>query len=226
MRFDTPPNDENFEASDAGQQSWDPPTDSELAAAETAEAGYATQSNKFNRTAIIFAASCVIGLGGIYLFSLRQKPPAANAGVQEAEQRVDQALARFVNQEEKNDAQSFFNDAQELERTFNDYPTKQQVALQELQRNPFSRLLASDEEADTVDEALKRREELRAELSKTLTEFSLQSVLQGPRGATCLINGEVYRIGDIMADVFTVKTIQPNRVVLTAHEMEFSLVMK
>lgn len=226
MRFDTPPNDENLDATDAGRQAWDSPTDSELAAAEAAEAGYATQDNKFNRTAIIFAASCVIGLGGIYLFSLKQKPPAANADVQKAEERLDQALARMGNENEKKSTQLFFQNAQELARTFSDYPTKQQVSLQELQRNPFSRLLASDEEADTVDEALKRREELRAELNKTLTEYSLQSVLQGPRGTTCLINGEVYHVEDTLAGVFAVKNIQPNLVSLTASEMEFTLTMQ
>ena len=207
-------------------EQWSPPTDSELVAAETAEADYSVPGAKrFNRNSVIFALTCLIGIGGVYLYSLRQRPSQASAQVKEVENRVDKALARLVDENQKQQSRALFEDTNEMIKTFYEYPTKQQVALQELQRNPFSRLLAQDEGADNIEDAQRRRDALRRELTAKLEDFKLQSVLQGPRGATCLINGEIYSPGSRLGEDFTVKTIKPNSIVVAGHEMEFTLDM-
>ena len=160
------------------------------------------------------------------MFHLKQKPQKASAQQQEVEAKLDKALTKLVDKKEQDKSRKLFEDTEEMVQAFYEYPTKQQVALKELQRNPFSSMLAKDDEATDVDDAKERREKLRAELTKKVGELQLQSVLQGPRGAQCLINGNVYGEGEKVANTsFVIKSISGGKVVLVAHEMDFALQM-
>ncbi len=208
------------------RQDWPDATESELATAEAAEEEYAAPKRNFlSRGTLIFVASCLAGVGAIYLFGLRQKPKEASADEKTAEAQVDEALAKLMDHKKQAQAQELFNNTDEMVQVFYDYPTKQQVALKELQRDPFSRLLADDVKADDEADALKRREKLRKELMKIVASLELQSVLRGARSSQCMINGKVYREGDKLADAFVVKTIKDQSVVLTAGGMEFVVEM-
>lgn len=228
MTDDFEPTNDSLEGENEAQTStWDDASDSEMAAARTAEESYSLEGGKkrLNRGAIIFMASCVICVGGFYLFHLKQKPKKASTQQQEAEAKLDKALTKLVDQKEQEKSRKLFEDTEEMVQVFYEYPTKQQVALKELQRNPFSSMLAKDDKAKDVDEAKERREKLRAELTKKAGELQLQSILQGPRGFQCLINGEVYGEGEKIAGAFVIKSISEGRVVLTAQDMDFTLKM-
>ncbi|MBN2377924.1 MAG: hypothetical protein JXD22_16115 [Sedimentisphaerales bacterium] len=199
---------------------------SEMAAAESAEQQYrVANKNNVNRSAVILLMTCLMGVGAIYLFGLRNKPKEATAQEQEVEAKVDQVLAKLVDQQKKDEARKMFQDTDNMVQVFYDYPAKQQVEVEELQRNPFSRMLAKDEGANDVDEALKRREQLRIELSEKSAKFVLQSVLQGKKGAKCLIDGNIYSEGDLIDSVFKVKKVNNESVILTAEEMDFVVQM-
>jgi len=229
MTDDFEPTNDSLEGEEEVQgSSWDDVSDSEMAAAQTAEESYALEGGKkrLNRGAIIFMASCVICVGVFYLFHLKQKPQEASAQQQEVEAKLDKALSKLVDKKEQEKSRKLFEDTEEMVQAFYEYPTKQQVALKELQRNPFSSMLAKDDEATDVDDAKERQEKLRAELTKKVGELKLQSVLQGPRGAQCLINGGVYGEGEKVENTsFVIKSISNGKVVLTAHEMYFTLQM-
>ena len=214
------------QANEAEQWSGSDVSASEMAAAESAEQQYSVANkNNVNRSAVILLMTCLMGVGAIYLFGLRNKPKEATAQEQEVEAKVDQVLAKLGNQQKKNEARKMFQDTDNMVQVFYDYPAKQQVEVAELQRNPFSRMLAKDEGANDVDEALKRREQLRKELSEKSSKFVLQSVLQGNKGAKCLIDGNVYSEGETIDGVFKIKKIQSESVILTAQEMDFVVQM-
>lgn len=206
---------------------WDEVTDSELAAAQAAEESYSLEDGKkrLNRGAIIFMASCLLCVGVFYLFHLKQKPQKATANEQEVEAKVNKALTKLVDKKEQAKTRKLFEDTEEMVQAFYEYPTKQQVALKELQRNPFSMMLAKDDQATNVDDAKKRLEKLRAELAKQAGELNLKSVAQGPRGAICQIGENFYNVGEKVSDTFVIKSICKESVVLAAHDMEFVLQM-
>ena len=102
---------------------------------------------------MIFVASCLAGVGAIYLLSLRNQPKEASAEIKTAEAEVDAALKKLVDPKEQAKAQELFQNADEMVQVFYDYPTKQQVSVGELQRDPFSRLLADDKQANDEEEA-------------------------------------------------------------------------
>lgn len=206
--------------------SWDDATDSEMASAQTAEESYSVGGGKkrLNRGAIIFIASCVICVGGLYLLHLKQKPKKASAQQQQDEAKLDKALNKLVNTKEKEKSRKLFEDTEEMVQAFYEYPTKQQVALKELHRNPFSSMLANDDRAMNIGDAKERKEKQRSELTKKMKDLQLQSVLQGPRGFLCLINGNSYVEGQTVENTsFVIKSISDGKVVLTSHDMEFSL---
>ncbi len=222
--------DQYKSGADQGQaneaEQWSDVSASEMAAAESAEQQYAVvNKNNVNRSAVILLITCLMGVGAIYLFGLRNKPKEATAQEQEVEAKVDQVLAKLVNQQKKAEARKLFQDTDNMVRVFYDYPAKQQVEVDQLQRNPFSRILAKDDGANDVDEALKRREQLRTELSGKSAKFVLQSVLQGRKGAKCLIDGNIYSEGETLDGVFKIKKIQSESVILTAEEMDFVVQM-
>ena len=211
MSDDFEPTNDSLEGEEEVQgTSWDDASDSEMAAARSAEESYSLEGGKKRLN---------------YLFHLKQKPQKASAQQQEDEAKVDKAFSKLLNEKEKEKSRKVFEDTEEMVQAFYEYPTKQQVALKELQRNPFSSMLAKDDKATDVDDAKERREKLKAELSKRAGELQLQSVLQGPRGFQCLINGEVYGEGEKIAGIFVIKSISEGGVVLAAEDMNFTLQM-
>ncbi|MCP4709842.1 MAG: hypothetical protein GY869_14560 [Planctomycetes bacterium] len=209
-------------------QSWEQASGSELASAEAAEEEYAGPKKNFlNRGTLLIVASCLAGVGAIYLFSLRNQPKEVSAEMQTAEAEVDAQLQRLMDPGGRKKAQEMFKQTDEMVRVFYDYPTKQQVAVNDLQRDPFSRLLAEDKEANDEEEARQRLEKLRKELSKLSGELELQSVLKGLRSSQCMIDGDVYRVGDMVQGTFEVKEITDNQqVIMSASGMTFTIKMR
>jgi len=206
-------------------QTWSGASDSELASAEAAESEYqGSPKSALNRNTITLFLACLFGLG--LTFGLRQKPQKASAQTQALEAKVDMALAKFVDPQQKEKTKKLFENTEKMVHAFYDYPAKQQVAADELQRNPFSRLMARDEDARNVNDAQQRRQELRLALTEKVGHLSLQSVLRGPNSSKCLINGQVYGQGDTIDTAFTVKSIRDKEVVLLAEGMTFKLLMQ
>jgi hypothetical protein len=203
-------------------QAWEDTTQSEMAGAESAEQAYALpQKKSLNRGTVILLASCLLGVGAI--FFLRQQPEVTSVENKEVEARVDTALAKLGKDTIQDNTKQVFEDTEEMVRVFYEYPAKQQVSVDELQRNPFSSLLVKDPGAKDVDDALERQARLREELTKKLNALELQSVIPtGAGGAQCMISGEVYSEGELV-DIFKIKSIKQGQVLLMANEMDFTL---
>ena len=123
MSDDFEPTNDSLEGEEEVQgTSWDDASDSEMAAARSAEESYSLEGGKkrLNRGAIIFMASCVICVGGFYLFHLKQKPQKASAQQQEDEAKVDKAFSKLLNEKEKEKSRKVFEDTEEMESVFVD----------------------------------------------------------------------------------------------------------
>jgi len=131
--------------------------------------------------------------------------------------------AKFMDKKEQNKVQQMFQNTGDLVQTFYEYPSNQQVALEELQKNPFS--LVENEGEDDQETSKLAKIKLEKELQKKAQAMELQSVVHGPNGFKCLINGEIFGTGQQIEDTFSVKSIDTESVVLTASGMEFILQM-
>jgi len=163
----------------SGEPGWDSATSTELAEAETAESNFggSSQNRSVQKGTIIIMLACLLGVGAIYFFSFRNKPQEASEKDQEVEAQVDKVLARLSNKVEQAKSQKLFKDTQDMVDTFYAYPAKQQVALKELQRDPF--LSPFDTAVDDGEDLSVVRARQKSELSKKLAKVKLQSVIPG-----------------------------------------------
>ena len=210
---------------EASGQEFGDMTQSDLVEAETAEAAYNVKgkANNIQRSTLILMITCILGVGGIYLFGTKSKPSDQPTVDQEVEAKVDMALAKLQNNREKAETQKLFKDSEDMVKTFYEYPVKQQVALEELRRDPFAREMKDAGPIVESDDVIQAR--MRRKLNEKLTNVKLQSILQGPNGGRCLINGDVYELKQKIFDTFTIKAIQNDKVVLEAQGLDFVLTM-
>ena len=201
-------------------QDWDVESQDALAeaAAAAADQACAPVTKSRNNTAMILLGACILGMVGVFMFSRHQKPPEATAEEKAAEVQVDTALAKLVKMNEKDKGEDLFKNVETMVQTFYDYPSNQQVAADDLQKNPFSRYIIDDDGGQDLSKA-------RAELEKKLREKFSQLELQTVAGSICDISGEFVGKGQKVADTFTVKTINTDSVVLIAEDIEFILQM-
>jgi mannitol-specific phosphotransferase system IIBC component len=155
---------------------------------------------------------------GVFMFSRHQKPPEVTVEEKAAETQVDTALAKLVEMNENDKSKDLFKNVDTMVQTFYDYPSNQQVAADDLQKNPFSRYII---DADAGQGSSKARAELEKELRKKFNQLKLQTVA----GSKCVISSEVVGEGQKVADTFLVKTISTDSVVLVAEDIEFVLQM-
>ena len=189
----------------------------ELREAEAADDAYSTQDRSKNRGIMILLATGIVGMLGVYFFGARQQPNQPSEQEKAIEAKVDVALAKLVNEGQ---TRQLMNDTGKMVETFYEYPASQQVSLDDLQKNPFSRL--SDAELKAGD-SNKTQAQLEREMSRLFKDLELQSVIQSSRGTKCLINGKIFSEGQMIEDVFKIKTITSDRVVLDGKGVEFTL---
>ncbi len=207
-----------------GLDPWEGANPTDMIEAETAESNYGVgPRGSLQRGTIIIMAACILGVAGIFFFGLKNKPKAASAADNEAEAKVDQVLQRLTDNAELTKAQKIFSDTDSMVQTFYDYPSKQQVALEELQRNPFDLPFEAKDSQDGLDRLRAKR---RGELEKQLDKIKLQSIIQGPAGSKCMIGGMVYGKGDTVAGIFQIQDIQGETVTVTAEAFEFTMNMQ
>ena len=218
---------QDLQETSGGSQSdpWTEPTQAEMIEAQTAETYYeGAAPSRINRGTIIIMAACVLGIAGVFFFSLKNKPKEITEEDAQNEAKVEQMLTKLVDEKERAKARKMFEDTETMIQTFYDYPGKQQVAIDELQRDPFEPPFEPATPAE--DDLAKQREKRRAELEKRLAGLRLQSVIQAPDGARCMVNGEIYAKGQIIQELFEVVDIQEEIVHLSVEDHAFELAMK
>jgi hypothetical protein len=181
-------------------------------------------TDSHNHTAMILLGVCILSMLGVYLFGLRQKPQEASAEEKAIEAQVDTALAKLVSADRKAQAEKLFKDTENMVQAFYEYPAKQQVAADDLNKNPFY-CFGTEADNKDADDKNKTKAQLEKELRRKVALLELQSVLQSTGGSKCLINGEIFATGQKVIDTFNIQSISPDSVVLMAGEHEFVLQM-
>lgn len=179
----------------------------------------ATAGSKVSQAAIFFAVLIVVG-GGL-LFAMRKigiNPMSAIAKMNDPE--VD--LSR--------NAQSKVDHSRVL-RDLSESAVKGQVPPEEVQKNPFEipqvvQAAAADEpnlDAKRAAERSKKDAEARAQkIASTLAGLRVHSIIDGSN-PVARINDEAVRIGDTVAEFFTVKAIHGRGVELECDGQRYTV---
>lgn len=187
------------------------------------------RARKYSGTTVLFGT--VLVLSAASLFAMRKF--GMNSGMTWAVQKIDYDAERALRG----------TDA-EHQRILNDLSKSlalgQEHSLDRLPKNPFE--LATDvpkmlgpgmtpeqEMAERLkrheDDLRKRTEARKAELDKTLSGLELHSVLLGS-SPLARINDRMYRVGDVIGEVFVLTAIQGRSVNLVADGKTFVVEMR
>lgn len=207
--------DEIPEVSEQANPFWQGEASNRAGELEAETIAYQAPTDWAHRQAIMLLGGCLLVAAMIWLFGLRQKPKEPTEQEKAAEVQIDTALAKLVSMKAQQKVTQLFKDTQGMVQTFYQYPAKQQVMAEELQKNPFLR--NADADADDSGD----REHLRKKLTEQLDNLRLQSILFNAKGSRCLVEGALYEEGEVIDDAFMIKKIEKDHVVLIASDLEF-----
>lgn len=180
-------------------------------------------SRRNSRQTLILVGTCLLCFGAIGMFALRHRPADASAKEEAASQldRVLQKIGADKSTEQLGDDIAL-TDA--LIQGFYEYPSNRQVSLDSLQKNPFLATTSLRLAMATASKQTSKTESSHIkEMTDIYAQLTLTSIVQGNSDSQCMINGEVFRLGDRIANVFMVQHIGRNQVVLTAQDCKFVL---
>jgi hypothetical protein len=168
----------------------------------------------------------LLACGGVVAFMyLRNGPLSAGAATLGGNAAtVDQFLGN--SDEHVKMMQKALQHTDAVVQEFRSYPSRHQVPLSELSTNPFRESAAKSGVVETESEgaAKRRREQERADVTKSAQSLQLQSVLHGPRNA-CLINNTLVEQGE-QIEGFTVEQIGIESVVVCKGNYRFEVRMR
>ncbi len=212
---------EKTELSQNPNQDWNMPADTQESETLAAESSH---SSLQKATLLLFLA-CAMGVGAMFIFGKVKKPAPPKQETKAVEDRVDEALKKLVGKDQQNKAAEMFKNTEEMVKVFYDYPTNQQVGVDDLKRDPFERQQTQAKNTPPGESPDAVVAKLREELNGKLAGLRLQSILHQTNGKSrCLINGQIYSEGQ-KVETFEVRQITEGRVVLMAENMEFVLQM-
>lgn len=176
-----------------------------------------------SRNTVALVLACLLGFGAIGLFAMRHRPADASAQVEAAAQ-LDRVLAKIGADRAPGRLADEIAVTDALIQGFYDYPSNRQVPLDSLDRNPYlaTAALRLVQASTSKEKATKKASQVK-ELGDVYAQLRLTSVVQGENDSHCMINGEVFRPGDSIANVFMVDEIGRDEVVLMAQDARFVL---
>ncbi len=173
---------------------------------------YVISSKSSNRNTYILLTVCVLAIVGVWLAGLAHKKSADQSDSKSDKvNKLDIALAKLVGV--KNTA-----DSELLVNAFYELPGGKQVKLDELNKNPFVLQEKIKEETQQDELPIAQKILREKQLNSEAGALKLNSIMKGPKGNYCMINGEIYKTGDKVTESFTIKKIEINKVILEADD--------
>ncbi|MDH3583615.1 MAG: hypothetical protein OER86_05315 [Phycisphaerae bacterium] len=180
----------------------------------------------------------MLGAGVLWAMSMASRLEPMNGTATQDEEKIDLALQRLNGDQYRranlgNEAlNQLFQDTDQVVSLFTDSPTKNQVDLDNLKKNPFELLLVgngpkkTDEPAAaaTASAGKSAEEAIVKRLRDDLNKLKLQSVISGGGRSLAVINGQVVREGEVVGE-FTITAIGRLGVRLTAEGNTYTLTM-
>lgn len=172
----------------------------------------------------------VAAMAGLYFMHLRSGPGSAQAASAET-QAANDTINQFLASGNQNIAKMklLIHDTEKIVAQFLQYPSVNQVPLNELKTNPFRYQSATRANADKAEmseaEARRQREAERAAILKAVQGLQLQSIMHGEKSKACMISNTLYQEGQSI-DIFTIERINPGSVIVRSGTYRFELKMQ
>ncbi|MDY6914165.1 MAG: hypothetical protein SVT52_06905 [Planctomycetota bacterium] len=175
-----------------------------------------------NRNNLILVVLFAVGIGCVYLLSLRSGPAEASAWQQQAELDVQNAITAW-SQADLDTPKT----TEQLVKKFYYEAKQRQIPLSELNGNPFvfklpvaaCRPIGKPEPVEPKETIEQRK---LSEALQAARRLKLQSVLTGSAGATAMISNNLLTKGQ-MIDGWTISEIRPQQVTLRWNEHMYVL---
>jgi hypothetical protein len=186
-----------------------------------------------NHTLLILAALIAIGGGTLWAMRVTGAVAVNDASIASVESKIEQALKRLTNPASSGSGanpagSALFKDAEVIVAMFANDPTRGQVPVDQLAKDPFELFVETRSAAAApVVKSAVAEDKARAERAKGLKEeagkLKLQSLLNGA-SSLAVINGRVVREGEELGS-FKVVSISPSGVRLMAEGIPVTLTM-
>ena len=194
-------------------------------------AGFVSEEKKpLSRSSLVLGLVVVASIAGLWVMHKRSGPQSAGAATAETA-KANETINQFLSNGEKNVKMmdQMLKDTEKFVSAFLKYPSASQVPLSDLQTNPFRHQSggddANEDDARSVAEAQKKREEERLAVLKAVQGLQLQSVMHSDANKACMINNALYQEGQ-QVESFTIEKINPKGVIVKNGAYRFELRMQ
>ena len=164
------------------------------------------QDKKLRQNTIVLGLLFAVGGLGIWLMVQKITPKTVNAAPNEEQLQLDTALAQLSAMQNEVDTHMT-----SVAGRFDQFSNVNQIAVEELKKNPFQLEAASD--SDSNNTKLVKRQQLAQEAQRRLVGLELWSITSTPRGMCCMIGEKVLYENDEINGM-TVQKIAPKSVTL------------
>ena len=188
----------------------------DLGLAENDQADYSINLKKSNRQTLLLLAVCVASIALVYFAGFSHKS-SSEQEEQTATAELDLVLAKLV-------GINNVDDSQQLIDAFYELPGGKQVKLDELNKNPF--VFAVKEDLLPQVEVQVQEVDIQKQLNAQFDKMKLDGIMRGYDLDRCVIDGQIYKVGDTLAHDFSIMKINVDSVVLQANDIEYTLNMK
>lgn len=175
---------------------------------------------KLRQSTIMLIALFVVGAGVVFFMVKKTTPASASAATNDDQAQLDAALAQL------NTMQAEVNTQMDsVVGKFYQFNNVEQVAVEELKKNPFKRELGDTQSRmDTQNLAESELSYLRERAQRESAGMELWSITSTPKGRCCMINDKLLYEGGRISGM-TVKTIGEKTVTLEYNGVHVELKM-
>ena len=165
------------------------------------------QGRKIQQGTIILIALFAVGALGIWFMVKKSVPAAADAQPSQDQAQLEAALAQLKQMQSEMGSQM-----DSVTGRFYRFNNVDQVAVEELKKNPFTREMDYTTTAGATNPS-QRTEQIRQEAQVITMGMELWSITATPKGMCCMIDDKVLYQGDTYKDM-TVSSIVEKKVTL------------
>lgn len=141
------------------------------------------QKTNVKRGTLFLIAIFVIGGIGLFFMIKKSTPGAASAATVQSNNEIDIAIAKLSGIKAE-----MFQRMDNIAKKFEELSSTNQIAVDDLQRNPFKIHNVNDSIANNIKKISRR--------NLNTTSLELDSVMQSPDGDFCMIDGDIFYVGD------------------------------
>ncbi|MFC1739203.1 hypothetical protein ACFL1G_09160 [Planctomycetota bacterium] len=180
----------------------------------------ATDSDNVRRSTILLTVLFLAGLLFLFFMIKKSSPTTVSASsISLEELQIEKAIAELTGVRSK-----IFNRMDEIVKKFYEFSNVEQVAVDELVKNPFRYKMfteGAEKASDSKNMMSERARILREQLKQQAKELELLGIVRSDGKTCCMIDQKILYEGDLIK-VFKISQIGSNFVKLTPAQNEFA----